>query len=281
MYCHRSFRVGFGRRVGFRPFQSERKLHDVVMPPSDETLPLAMAGGGTFHTTHWSVVLAARQADAPGARQAIEQLCRAYWYPLYAYLRREGWSEPDAEDLTQGFFAHLFEHQTLNRAAREKGRFRSFLLASLKYYVAGQRAREQRQKRGGGRTLVSLDAVSAEDRYRLEPRDDRTPDQLYERRWAMELLDRTLARLAREYGEGDRAKLFAALQPFLAAKQGGERYAAVAARFGRSEEAIKKTVQRMRLRYQALFRDEIAQTVSSPEEIDDELRHLCEVMSGG
>jgi RNA polymerase sigma-70 factor (ECF subfamily) len=140
------------------------------MPPSDEKLPLAMAGGGTFHTTHWSVVLAARQADPPGARQALEQLCRAYWYPLYAYLRREGWSEPDAEDLTQGFFAHLFEHQTLDRATREKGRFRSFLLASLKYYVAGQRAREQRQKRGGGRTLVSLDAGSAEERYRLEPR---------------------------------------------------------------------------------------------------------------
>jgi RNA polymerase sigma-70 factor (ECF subfamily) len=250
------------------------------MPPSDETLPLAMAGGGTFHTTHWSVVLAARQADAPGARQALEQLCRVYWYPLYAYLRRAGWAEPDAQDLTQGFFAHLLEHQTLDRVAREKGRFRSFLLASLKYYAAGERARARRQKRGVGQTLISLDAVSGEERYRLESRDERTPEQLFERRWAMELLDRTLARLGREHADGDRAELFAALQPFLAAKEGGESYAAVAARFGRTEDAVKKTVQRMRRRYQELFREEIAQTVSAPDEIEDELRHLCEVVSG-
>jgi RNA polymerase sigma-70 factor (ECF subfamily) len=239
------------------------------------------AGGGVFHTTHWSVVLAARQADAPGADQALAHLCQAYWYPLYAYLRRAGWSEPDAQDLTQGFFAHLLEHQTLDRVGREKGRFRSFLLASLKYYVANQRAREHRQKRGGGRTLLSFDAMTGEERYRLEPRDERTPDALFERRWAMELLDRTLVRLASEYRDGDRARLFAALQPFLAAKEGGDGYAALAARFGCSEDAIKKTVQRMRRRYQELFRDEIARTVSAPEGIEDELLHLCEVMSGG
>ncbi|MBM3879688.1 MAG: sigma-70 family RNA polymerase sigma factor [Verrucomicrobia bacterium] len=218
--------------------------------------------------------MTARQADAPGAREALEALCRAYWYPLYAYLRRDGWSVPDAQDLTQGFFAHLFEHQTLDRAAREKGRFRSFLLACLKYFVADQLAREQRQKRGGGQTVVSWDAVAGEERYRLEPRDEHTAEQLFERRWAMELLDRTLARLSREYAEGDRPGLFAA-------KEGGECYAAVATRFGRSEEAIKKTVQRMRRRYQVLFREEIAHTVSSPEQIEDELRYLCAVMSGG
>lgn len=244
--------------------------------PSDGT-----GDGRYFTATHWSVVLAAQQVDSPMALAALETLCRAYWYPLYACLRREGRSEPDAKDLTQGFFAHLLEHRTLDRVAREHGRFRSFLLASLKNYVADQRARAQRQKRGGGQKPISLDAMVGEERYRLEPRDDRTPEQLFERRWAMELLDRTLARLGREHAEGDRAGLFAALQPFLAAREGGESYAAVAARVGRSEEAVKKTVQRMRRRYQELIRQEIAHTVSDPAEIEDELRHLCGVMSGG
>ncbi|MBI2924371.1 MAG: glycoside hydrolase family 97 catalytic domain-containing protein [Verrucomicrobia bacterium] len=225
------------------------------MLPHDDIPPQSWTGPGTFHTTHWSVVLATREGGDVRAARALETLCRAYWYPLYAYLRREGWSEPDAQDLPQGFFAHLFEHHTLDRAAREKGRFRSFLLASLKYYIASQRARDQRQKRGGGQTLLSLDAMSGQERYHSEPRDERTPDQLFERRWAMKLLDRTLARLAREYGEGDRTGLFAALQPFLAVKGGGESCAALAARFGRSEETITKPVQRMRRRYQELFRN--------------------------
>jgi len=236
---------------------------------------------GIFATTHWSVVLTAGQAGSSQAAAALENLCRAYWYPLYAYLRRDGWSEPDAQDLTQGFFAHLLEHKTLDRVSREKGRFRSFLLASLKYFVADQRARAQRQKRGGDQHHFSLEALSAEERYRLEPKDSRTPDQLFERRWALELLDRVLARLRQEFAGADRTALFEALQPFLAAKEGGETYAALAARFGRSEEAIKKTVQRMRRRYQELFREEIAQTVSTPQEVEDELRHLCEVMGGG
>lgn len=234
-----------------------------------------------FATTHWSVVLAAGQSTEAQASAALEQVCRAYWYPLYAYLRRDGHTEADAKDLTQGFFAHLLEHQTLNRVAREKGRFRSFLLASLKYYVADQRAHEHRQKRGGGQQLFSLDALTGEERYRLEPKDSRTPDQLFERRYALELLDRVLARLHEEFTDSDQASLFQALQPFLAAKEGGESYAALAARLGRSEEAIKKTVQRMRQRYQQLFREEIAQTVSTPEEVEDELRHLCAVMGGG
>jgi len=236
---------------------------------------------GIFATTHWSVVLTAGQAGSSQAAAALEKLCRAYWYPLYAYLRRDGWSEPDAQDLTQGFFAHLLEHQTLGRVSREKGRFRSFLLASLKYFVADQLAHAQRQKRGGDQHHFSLEALSAEERYRLEPKDSRTPDQLFERRWALELLDRVLARLRQEFSGSDRTALFEALQPFLAAKEGGETYAALAARFGRSEEAIKKTVQRMRRRYQELFREEIAQTVSTPQEVEDELRHLCEVMGGG
>jgi len=236
---------------------------------------------GVFPATHWSVILAARAGQNTEAEAALETLCRAYWYPLYAYLRRDGWSEPDAQDLTQGFFAHLLEHQTLDRVAREKGRFRSFLLASLKYFVADHRAHARRQKRGGGHHHFSLETLSGAERYRLEPSDSRTPEQLYERRWALELLDRVLDRLREEYSGPDGAALFEALQPFLAAKEGGEPYAAVAVRFGRSEEAIKKTVQRMRRRYQELFREEIAATVSSAEEVEDELRHLCEVMGSG
>lgn len=237
--------------------------------------------GPQFIPTHWSVVLAAGHSDSSRAQAALETLCCSYWYPLYAFLRRDGWSEPDAQDLTQGFFEQLLEHQTLKRVVREKGRFRSFLLASLKYFVADQRARERRQKRGGGQRHFSLDALAGEERYRLEPKDSRTPEQLFERRWALELLDRVLARLREEYSGSDRIVLFEALQPFLAAKKGGESYAALAMRLGRSEEAIKKTVQRMRRRYQELFREEIAQTVPSSEEVEDELRHLCVVMGNG
>jgi RNA polymerase sigma factor (sigma-70 family) len=236
---------------------------------------------GAFPATHWSVVLAARGGQDTQALTALETLCRAYWYPLYAYLRCDGWCEPDAQDLTQGFFEHVLEHQTLDRVAREKGRFRSFLLASLKHYVADQRAHAQRQKRGGGQHHFSLDAVTGEERYRLEPSDSRTPDQLFERRWALELLDRVLVRLRDEYAGPEETALFEALQPFLAAKEGGDTYASLAERLGRSEEAIKKTVQRMRRRYRELFREEIAQTVTTAEEVEDELRYLREVMRGG
>jgi len=211
---------------------------------------------------------------------ALETLCRAYWYPLYVFVRRQGFSAHDAEDLTQGFFEHFLDHRTLERVAREKGRFRSFLLGSLKYYIADRRTYAQRQKRGGGHHHFSLEALSGEERYRLEPKDNRTPEQLFERGWALELLDRVLARLRQDFAGPEQTALFEPLQPFLAAKERGDTYAALAARLGRSEEAIKKTVQRMRRRYQKLFREEITRTVSSPEEVEDELRHLCEVMGG-
>jgi len=211
---------------------------------------------------------------------ALEALCSTYWYPLYAFVRRQGYAPEDAQDLTQGFFEHLLARRALERVAREKGRFRSFLLASLKYYVADRRAHERRQKRGGGQQLLSLDALAGEERYGLEPKDGRTPEQLFERRYALALLDQVLSRLRAEYADSNRGELFEALQGYLAAKEGGELYAAVGARFGMSEDAIKKTVQRMRRRYQELFREEIAQTVSNAEEVEDELRHLCEVMSG-
>src|SRR6266487_3606715 len=234
--------------------------------------------GGTFATTHWSVVLAARATDAPQAAAALEKLCRTYWYPLYAYLRRRGYGEHDAQDLTQGFFAHLFERDWLHGVAKEKGRFRSFLLASLNYFLADQRDRANAQKRGGGRPIISFDAHEAEERYRLEPMDERSPDKLFERRWAMTLLDQVLARLAQEFSDAGKRELFNRLQPFLVEGTGERTYAESARAVGMSEEALKKAVQRMRRRYHELFREEIAQTVASPEEVEEELRHLCAVL---
>src|SRR5438046_4298853 len=148
-----------------------------------------------FATTHWSVVLAAKEGDSPSVQEALEKLCRTYWYPLYAYLRRRGCTEHDAQDLTQGFFAQLLERRSIQGVEREKGKFRSFLLASLNYYVADVRDRANAQKRGGGREVFSLDAQAAEERYRLEPADERSPDKLFERRWALTLLDQGLAGL--------------------------------------------------------------------------------------
>ncbi len=242
--------------------------------------PQPTSGGklGIFATTHWSVVLAARETDAPQAAAALEKLCRTYWYPLYAYLRRRGYGEHDAQDLTQGFFAHLFERDWLQRVAREKGRFRSFLLASLNYFLADQRDRASAQKRGGGRPIISFDAHEAEERYRLEPVDERSPDKLFERRWAMTLLDQVLARLAQEFSAAGKRDLFNRLQPFLVEGTGEKTYAEIAHASGMTEEALKKAVQRMRRRYHQLFREEIAQTVAGPDEVEEELRHLCAVL---
>jgi DNA-directed RNA polymerase specialized sigma24 family protein len=233
-----------------------------------------------FTTTHWSVVLAAGRTNEPQSAAALETLCRTYWYPLYAYLRRRGQGEHDAQDLIQGFFAQLLERDWLDGVEQQKGRFRSFLLTSLNYYMSDERDRATAQKRGGGRALISLDAQEAEERYRLEPADDRSPDKLFERRWAMALLDRVLVRLASEFADAGKVELFKRLQPFLVAGGEATTYAQVAVEAGLSEEAFKKAVQRMRRRYHQLFRDEIAQTVASPAEVDEELQHLCEVMAG-
>src|SRR5881628_1700770 len=155
----------------------------------------SQSGPKVFATTHWSVVLAAKEGDSSSVQDALEKLCRTYWYPIYAYLRRRGCGEHDAQDLTQGFFAQLLERRSIQGVEREKGKFRSFLLASLNYYVADERDRANAQKRGGGRQILSFDAQEAEQRYRLEPMDERSPDKLFEHRWAMTLLDQVLARL--------------------------------------------------------------------------------------
>jgi RNA polymerase sigma factor (sigma-70 family) len=224
------------------------------------------------------VVLEAGDADSASDGAAMSQLCRTYWYPLYAYLRRRGHSEHDAQDLTQGFLAQLLARGAIQKVDREKGRFRSFLLTSLNYFVSDERDRAAASKRGGGQKLVSLDAEEAENRYRLEPPDDRSPEKIFEYRWAIALLDEVLLRLEKEFAENGKTDLFEGLKPFLIDGTEGKTYAEVASEVGMTEEAVKKAVQRMRRRYRELFRETIAQTVATADEVEDELRHLCTVL---
>jgi RNA polymerase sigma factor (sigma-70 family) len=238
------------------------------------------AGPRQFTTTHWSVVLAAQAGDAPECGLALERLCRAYWYPLYAHIRRRGHSPEDAQDLTQGFFLHLIERKPFGGLHPDKGRFRSFLLAALNYYLADERDRQHAQKRGGGREYISLDATAAEARYRLEPVDEDSPDRLFERHWALALLDQVLVRLEQDYAGSDRAEWFRHLEPFLVEGSRTRSYAEVAGDLSTTEEAVKKAVQRLRQRYGRLFREEIAHTLADPTEVEDELRHLREIFCG-
>lgn len=230
-----------------------------------------------FATTHWSVVLAAGQRS-PSARDALEQLCRSYWYPLYAYIRRRGHSKHDAQDLIQSFLEHLLERHAFERVAREKGRFRSFLLASLNYFLAGQFKRANAQKRGGGREFVSIDARDAEQRYQFEPADERSPEKIFERRWALTVLAEVLSLLEQEYAEAGKQSLFTELEVFLAGDNAGETYAAAAGRLGVTEGAVKMAVLRMRQRYRELFRKTIARTVADPAEVEEELKYLIAVI---
>ncbi len=235
---------------------------------------------GVFATTHWSVVLAAVGADTPQSSAALENLCRTYWYPLYAHTRRRGYSEEEAKDLTQELFQRLLERQFLCGLLREGGRFRSFLLTALHHFLAEHWQRSRAQKRGGGQPIFSIDAQTAEERYLLEPRDERTPERIYEYRWAMTLLDQVLGRLEREFSEAGKDYVFKTLRKYMVEGATEMSYAEGARRLGMSKAALRKAVERLRQRYQELFRQEIAHTVTSPSEVEDELRHLQMVMRG-
>jgi RNA polymerase sigma-70 factor (ECF subfamily) len=236
-------------------------------PASDSTAP----GVRQFATTRWSVVLAAG-GSAPDASEALAALCRAYWYPLYVFVRRQGHAPHDAQDLTQEFFARLLEKDWLRAVERERGRFRSFLLAAMKHFLANEWDRAHRLKRGGGQAVISLDAESAENRYALEPADHMTADRIFERRWALTLLEQVLARLRKEFVAAGRGALFDELKTALT----GEKipYAEIAARLHSNEGAVRVAVHRLRLRYRDLVRAEIAETVASEDEIDAEVQHL-------
>jgi RNA polymerase sigma-70 factor (ECF subfamily) len=225
------------------------------------------------------LVLNAAQAFTPGSEQALARLCSLYWYPLYAFIRRQGHPPHEAEDLTQGFFARLLDKQFLKPVQVEGGRFRSYLLTMLKRFLANERARSQTEKRGGGKKILSIDEKAAEQQYQIEPVENVTPEVLFERRWASMLLDRVMARLEREYTVSGRAEQFTMLRGQLSGDKGQIGYAQLGASCGMSEGAVKVAVHRLRKRYGQLLREEIAPLVSSAEEIDLEIRHLMTVVS--
>lgn len=231
-----------------------------------------------FATTHWSVVVEAGQKDSPKASEAMAQLCHTYWYPLYAYVRRKGHPAPDAQDLTQEFFARLLARNYLGGADRRKGRFRSFLLGAFEHFLAKEWRRAHAEKRGGGCAAWSLDETDAENRYLLEPAHELTPAKIFDRRWATTLLEQAMARLGEECRADKKGALFAKVKELLSGNSCDASYAELARSLDMTEGALKVAVHRLRRRYGELARAEIAQTVASPEEVDQELHYLLEVL---
>jgi DNA-directed RNA polymerase specialized sigma24 family protein len=227
-----------------------------------------------FALTRWSLVVAAADSRHPDHKKALEDLCGAYWYPVYAFVRRRGFGPDSAQDITQGFFAQLLEKQTLKAADQERGRFRSFLLAALKFYLSHERDRTEAQKRGGGRAPIPIDADTAEGRYRLEPADKRTPETLYERRWALSLLDRVLDRLREELEGSAQADRSLRLVGYLTGATSAPGYKQLAGELGMSESAVKVAMHRLRGRFRELLREEVAHTVDDPKMVDEELHYL-------
>ena len=235
------------------------------------------AGAATvqpFAATRWSLVRAAGADSTLRARKALEQLCRLYWPPLYAFVRRCGSPPHDAQDLVQGFFLQLLAKDALGAVDPRKGKFRSFLLAALKHYLSNERDRARAQKRGGGALPVSIDEQDAEGRYLREPADPMTPEKLYERRWALTVLEQALARVRKEYAAAGRSALFDQLKDGLAGGEKGPAQAEIAGRLDMTPGAVKVAAHRLRKRYREILREEIADTVSGPDEIEEEIRHL-------
>ena len=240
------------------------------------TLP----GSSQFPTTRWTLVVAAGDPQRKDARFALVSLCENYWYPLYAYLRRRGYAPDRAQDLTQEFFMRVLEGRYLDRADPEKGRFRSFILTSLKFFAADEQDRQRARKRGGG-AVVSIEfssGKSGEERYQREPGHDETPDRIFERRWALSMLERVMERLRDEFVQHDRPENFERMKVFLLG-QSEAPYAALAGEMNTSEGALKVAIYRLRKRYRELFRQEIADTVADPAEVESELRYLAAVLT--
>jgi len=228
----------------------------------------------SFVTTHWSVVLTAGWGASGEADAALERLCRTYWWPLYAFIRRRGHEPHDAQDLTQEFFARLLARDFLRAVDRSKGKFRSFLLAALEHFLANDWRRVNAQKRGGGLTFISLDDTSTENRYQQLASPALSPERVFEQQWAITLLDQTISRLREEFVSAGKEALFAELKIFLTGEKRAGGYAELAMKLQTTEAALKMSVSRMRQRYGELLRAEIASTVSSPEEVEEELRAL-------
>ena len=240
-------------------------------------VPLSACPPAVFATTHWSVVLAAGQRELPQAAVALEQLCRTYWYPLYVFVRRQGNSPEDAQDLTQDFFSRLLDKNYLTKADRERGKFRTFLLQSLKNFLVNQWKRAGRLKRGGGLECISIDANVAEDCYAAELASESNPDAAYDQSWAVTLIERVLADLRQEYTAPDKARLFEEIKGFIWGDKSAASYAQIAESLKLTEGSVKVAVHRLRKRFRELLRAEVGNTVVRPEDIDGELRHLISV----
>jgi len=245
-----------------------------MFPPEQPSKPTGQ-GAGVFATTHWSVVVRAGDSCSPESSAAMERLCRTYWYPLYVFVRRKGYSHEDASDLTQAFFARFLEKRYLKSVDANLGRFRTFLLRSMTHFLANEWDRSQAQKRGGGERVISLDDASAEERYRLEPVEQATPETIFERRWAQTVMGLVLDRLAVETDE----KRFEVLKSFLLEDKGALSYDEAAAQLGMSVAAVTSAIYRMRARFRALLFEEIANTVETPEAVEPEIRHLLAALS--
>jgi RNA polymerase sigma-70 factor (ECF subfamily) len=248
------------------------------MSASEPQDPSVGEGASRFHTTHWSLVLAAGQQVSADSRAALATLCRIYWYPLYAFARRQVAHAEEAQDLTQEFFAQVLEKDYLRVANPERGKFRSFLMTAFKHFLSKERERARALKRGGGSQVLPLDYQAGEQRYIREPVHQMTPERIFERRWALTLLDRVLGRLREEMEQAGKRTLFERLKVCLTGEKNDASYREMADGLRLTEGSVKVAVHRLRRRYQELLRDEIAQTVATPEEIDDELRHLFEAV---
>jgi len=250
------------------------------MMPANESRPLGdVPAGPVFVTTHWSVVLAAARNDTTRAHAALEHLCRLYWYPIYHFVRRQGHSVHDAQDLTQEFFTRLLEKNWIAHADQSRGRFRSFLLLVLKRFLSVEWRRANMQKRAGDRHWLPLPLDTAETRYSREPADTSTPEQAFEKQWALTLLETVLRQLRHSYEQDGKQRLFEALKPCLMGSRESQPYAALAATLEMSEGAVKTAVCRLRERYRERLKAEIARTVASPEDVENEMRHLFRVLS--
>ena len=241
--------------------------------------PGTRKGAAQFTSTHWSVVVEA-QGESPAAQEALEKLCGIYWRPIYTFVQRQGVGPEEGEDITQAFFADLLEHKSLTAVRKEKGRFRSYLLGALKYFLADERRRGMAIKRGKGQRLIPLEALSADERTETEPTDPVTAEQIYERRWASTVLEHVLGLLKSEYVAAGNAALFDCLKQLLPDEPGSPSQTDMAGQLGMTANAVRQAFHRFRQRYQLLLREEIAHTVATPADIEDELRHLIAVVRG-
>lgn len=229
--------------------------------------------------THWSVVLRAGQGENPASAEALNRLCQTYWYPIYAFARSRGLSHPDAEDITQAFFAHFLEKNSVAKADPQKGRFRSFLLVCFKNFQITLYERGATAKRGFGKRLISLDEQSAEERYAYEPKTDLTPENIYERNWALSVMEQSFGQLKEEYHKAGKGSVFVRLNPFLTGRDSSTPYASLTRELKKSEAAIKMEVSRMRVRYREALLEVVGHTVEDPSQAEEELRYLLAVLS--